>query len=396
MKIIYSLLYSLILFLSLPFLYMVLRKKGYSLDLEERFVLYRSKKNSPIWFHCASVGELNVAQPLIEYFQKENNILITVFSPRGKEYAQKKYPSAAVKAVPFDLSFLVSRFIKIHSPKALIVVEGEQWFNLITESSQHMPVVSVNARISPDSFRWYRKLSFVYKKIFESYSLIIARSEKDSQYIKHFTDRVVVCGDLKFVSSKNRKDVELKIKGRVLLAGSTHVPEEEVLVEVFKELRKKYPDLKLVIAPRHLERLNDVKETVSRYGLKYSLRTQTRQPDSDVYLVDTLGELSGLYRYADAVFIGGTIADIGGHNILEAVLENKKVVIGKNYHKIKETVEELKKEGAVLVAENKTQLKKALEEVLKNPYTEINFENRAENIFNCYINSIQSVLKQER
>ncbi|WP_457623956.1 3-deoxy-D-manno-octulosonic acid transferase [Persephonella sp.] len=399
MRFFYNLIYGILLFTGLPFFIFFTRKKGYSPDLKERFVLYSDKKEDYLWFHCASVGELNLARPLIEYFKNRKKILITVSSPRGKEHAVKNYPYAAVRVLPFDLSFLIRKFIAMYRPSALIVVEGELWFNLITVSSGHIPVFSVNARLSPSSFNLYKKLGFFYRKIFNSFSLILARSETDYRYIKQFLgdeSRIKLCGDLKYVSSKSKKKVEFYAEGKVIIAGSTHPPEEEILLKVFKKLKEKYPDLKLVIAPRHVERTDEVVQIVRRYGFTPTLRTESVRAETDVYVVNTVGELGGLYRYADGVFIGGTIANVGGHNVLEAAVEGKEVVIGKNHHKIRDMVQELESEGVLHIAEDEKQLERIFEEILEREKPAVDFEKKAEKIFNCYVNSLEKLLKLEK
>ncbi|NPA58327.1 MAG: 3-deoxy-D-manno-octulosonic acid transferase [Aquificae bacterium] len=399
MRIIYDFLYGIFLLLALPFFIFSSKKKGYSPDLKERFVLYREREENLLWFHCASVGELNLAKPLIDHFGRERKILITVSSPRGKDYAKKLYPQAKVRTVPFDVSFLIKRFLKLHRPDALVVVEGELWFNLITLSGRKIPAVSVNARISPSSYRIYKRLKFFYKKIFSAFRLVLARSETDYRHIREFLDdgsRLKLCGDLKFVSSRPSKQVEFYGDGRFIVAGSTHSPEEELMLRIFKRLKEKHPDLKLILAPRHVERIGEVERLVNKEGLTYTLRSRSKKAEGDVYLIDTVGELAGFYRHGDGIFIGGTVAEVGGHNVLEAVLQGKRVVVGKNYHKIKDTVEELSEEGAVVVAEGERELEKALEESLTEKGKATGFEKKAEKIFNCYVENLKKVLEWQK
>ena len=398
MGVLYTLFYAVLFPFYTAVFYILTKKNGYSSDLNERFVLYSDKVDNALWFHCASVGELNLSKPLIDTYSKKYKIIITVSSPRGKEYAKKLFPYAVVRSVPFDFPFLIKKFLDIYRPKALIIAEGELWFNLITVSSKHIPVISINARISPKSFERYRKIPFFYRKIFNSFKLIIARSKSDIRRINkflHYRSRAVLCGDLKFVSSKAQKDIKFIKKGKILIAGSTHRPEEEILIKVFKNLKERYPDLHLIIAPRHTERVNEIINLVKHSGFSYSLRSQTGKLETDIYIIDTLGELSGFYRYADVVFVGGTFAPVGGHNILEAVLQNKPVVIGKYYDKIKDVVEELLPEGVVKIAKDEKELIKEINGLLKSGGIKTDFEKNAKDILNCYINKINRVLEEE-
>jgi len=259
---VYNFLYTLLVFLYLPVFVLTNRKKGYRSDIRERFVLYSdSSKENTLWFHCASIGELNVAYPVIERLKEKHNILITVSSPRGKDFALKKYPYATVRSVPLDLPFLIKRFVDIYRPSALIITEGEFWLNLVVKTSERIPVLSINTRVSPSSFSFYRRFTPIYRKILNSFSRFLVRSEKDLKYLSFFVpeDKLVLCGDLKFVSSSQKKDLFLDKKGKkVIVAGSTHDPEEKVLITIYKNLRLKYPDLRLIIAPRHLERLDQI------------------------------------------------------------------------------------------------------------------------------------------
>ncbi len=395
MEILYSLLNLVFAF----GFYIITKKKGYSPDIKERLVLYNSKEKGFLWFHCASVGELNLAKPLIEHFSKNHKILITVFSPRGKDYAKKLYPFAIIKPLPFDFSFSVKRFLKKFQPEALIIVEGELWYNLIKEASKQIPVISVNTRISPKSFKLYRRLSFLYKKTLNRFALFLVRSEKDLYFLKHLIKdekKAVLCGDLKVVSSGEVKEIFLDKKGKkVIVAGSTHSPEEEILLDVFKNIKKDFPESVLIIAPRHLERIEDIENSVKKHGFSYSFRTKTDKLYTDVYIVDTIGELSGIYRYADVVFIGGTFAPVGGHNILEPVFFKKPVVIGPNYQKIEDMYDFLKKRNAVSSVNSKEELERFIKKVLNGQvYVDINLEKEKEKVLSCYVNHIKEKLER--
>ncbi|NPA52713.1 MAG: 3-deoxy-D-manno-octulosonic acid transferase [Aquificae bacterium] len=394
----YSFLYTLFLLFFLPIYIFFVKKKGYHFGLKERvFFDKKSSLKDPVWFHCASVGELNTAKPLIEYFSKEYDILITVSSPRGWKYAKQNFSNFEVRFLPFDYKFLHKKFYKTYKPTLLIVLEGEFWYNFITTISKFIPIVSANTRISPSSYKFYKKLSFFYKKIFNAFSKFLVRSDQDKKFLEKFIldkSKIVVCGDLKFVSSNIKKDIQLEKNNRkVLIAGSTHEPEERILLEVFSKLKKKYPHLTLIIAPRHLERINQIIELIKKFGFSYSFRTQTKKLDTDVYIVDTLGELSGLYRYADVVFVGGTIADIGGHNILEPALEKKPVIIGKHYHKIKDLYNMLKGYNIVSVVDDEAQLLEKISNLLEKEETiDIDFKSLQKKILNCYITNIKNFL----
>ncbi len=400
MKYIYNFLYLLFLIIFLPVFFITTKKRGYSTGLKERFVLYKDKLDGKIvWFHCASVGEINTLFPLINHYSKDFKILLTVSSPRGKDFALKKVPYAKVRFLPFDFTFLINRFVKMYSPKILIIGEGEFWFGFITESSKFIPVISANTRISPKSFKNYKKYQFFYKKLFNSITKFLVRSNQDKKFLEELVDdknKIVVCGDLKLVSSSVKKDIKFdKNNKKILIAGSTHKPEEEIILTVFKNLKKEVPDLSLVLAPRHLERLEEVKELVKKFGFEYDLRTETEKLNKDVYIVNTLGELSGFYKYADVVFIGGTFAKIGGHNILEPILENKPVVIGPHHSKIKEIYEELEKYSIVKAVNTVDELEKQIKIYLKHEPFNLNLKQKQKEILKCYLKNINKILEEK-
>jgi len=383
---IYTFLYSLLLIFSLPFVYIYFKRKGYNFGLKERFTLYKDYMDSSIWFHCASVGELKAAYPIIKYFSQKENVIITIFSPRAKDFALSVFQNEKVRFLPFDLPIFINRFIKMYNPKILIIIEKEVWINLVKISSKKFPVVSINSKIS-------KKLS-----VLNSFSLFLTNSEENAEKIKRYIkdkEKVVVCGDLKFLG-ENRKDIKFDKNGKKIIIGaSTHNPEEKILIDTFLELKKDIENIALIIAPRHLERLNEIENLLKERNIDYSLRTKTDKMEKDVMILDTMGELSGFYQYADVVFVGGTFANIGGHNILEPILENKPVIIGNYYYKVEDLYNQLKDYGIISSVKNKEELKEKIIEYLNNNQFSklLSFKDLQQKIFKCYINNIENLIK---
>uniref|UniRef100_UPI002637265D 3-deoxy-D-manno-octulosonic acid transferase n=1 Tax=Sulfurihydrogenibium sp. TaxID=2053621 RepID=UPI002637265D len=336
--------YNLVLFVGFfifaPFWILFSKKNGYSVGFLERLVVKTKKLNSrPVWIHCASTGEIKTALPIINYISSQKEVLLTVFSPRSYEFAKKYIENVNVVFLPFDFGFLIRKFLKVYKPKVLIIEEGEFWFNLIYFSSKEIPVLSINTRLPKNINNIY------YKEILNRFSKFIVKNIKDKELLSNIVseDRITVCGNLKLLSQINQKNINLDKAGRkIILAGSTHNPEEEILIQVFDEIKRQYPEISLVLAPRHIERVKEIINLINKYGFSYSLRSNTTIINTDIYIVDTVGELSSLYKFADAVFVGGTIAKVGGHNIFEPILSGKKVIIGKNFSKIQDLVEEAK------------------------------------------------------
>ncbi len=391
----YLVLYIIIAFFVVPYLKLKALIKKQDFSLKERFVFYKDFKEKTVWIHCASVGELNTVRPIYSYLNEKYSIVLTVSSPRGKKYAKQLYKDAVVRELPLDIPFFIKKFIKMYNPKGLIIVEGEFWFNIIKTSSRFMPVVSINTRISPKSFEFYRKISFLFKKVLKYFTLIITRSNLDAKYISHFTDKskIVVCGDLKLVSSTIKKEVKLSLPEgkKVIVAGSTYETEETVLFDIIKD----FPDTLFIVAPRHLDRLDKIVDEINRRKLKYSLLSQYKSDDDvQIILVDKLGVLPSLYKYADVAFIGGTLENIGGHNILEALVENKPVIIGNHYFKIKPLVEEFK--DFVYIVSNKNELKIALKQVINSNPINLDINDKIRDVLRCYISNLEKVLNESR
>lgn len=379
---------ALVLLLSVfvvPVWWFVYKKKGYSIGLKDRFFPQKlDVKAGAVWIHCASVGEIKTAMPVIEYISSKTPVFLTVFSPRAYSFA-KQTLNIPVTFLPFDLSFLITKFIKLNRPKLLILVEGELWFNLVTVSSRYFPLISINSHVP--------KLA-VYKPILSRISQFILKSSEDEHKLKSFGIKsdIKVCGNLKILSKVNEKEVNFYTDKKVILAGSTHHPEEEIIIDIFKQIKEANPDLMLIIAPRHVERVKEVCQLAEKNGFSCSLRTQTTSPQTDIYVIDTVGELSSFYRFADAVFVGGTIANIGGHNIFEPILAGKNVVIGKYHHKIRELVEEAKKLGAIQIVADRQSLKQAIEENLRNSDIDRDIKKLQEDVLNCYKQTLDSWL----
>ncbi|PMP76207.1 MAG: 3-deoxy-D-manno-octulosonic acid transferase [Sulfurihydrogenibium sp.] len=381
-RFLYGLTLAFLFLIFVPIWYVLNKKKGYDVGLLERLVLkVKDLQTKPVWIHCASTGELKTAMPIINYISSKEEVLITVFSPRSYDFALKNLKNAVVVFLPFDFSFLIKRFIKHYKPKILIIEEAEFWFNLVYVSSKSIPVLSINTKIPKNVENLY------YRTLLKRFSKFILRNQKDAEVLKKIVEeeKITVCGNLKLLSQVNEKNIDLDKNGKkIILAGSTHNPEENVILEVFLLLKQSFPDLSLVLAPRHTERVDEILEIVKKHNLSYSLRSKTNKIDTDVYIVDTLGELAYMYRFADAIFIGGTIANVGGHNIFEAILSGKKVIIGSNYHKIKDLVEEAEKLNAIFIVKDKNQLKEAILKVLNNPNLEIDIRKIQSDIYECY------------
>jgi 3-deoxy-D-manno-octulosonic-acid transferase len=298
------------------------------------------------------VGETKAVIPLVRLFKKRHPEVKVVFStvtPTGNSVAEKEGEPFidALIYMPLDMSWVIRRVVNALRPEALrpeafIVVEKEVWPNLVLIlSGQGIPVIVVNGTISDGSFKRYRWGSFFFRPVFSRVAFFCARTEEDARKARYLgcdQDRVVEAGNLKFDwepeiigASKAEnllRELRLSPSDPLIVAGSTHAGEEEILVAAFKVLKEEFRGLKLIIAPRHPERFDEVEALLTQSGLSFTRRSTGGERKPDVLLLDTMGELTSVYGLSTVAFVGGTLVDIGGHNLLEPAFFGKPVVYG--------------------------------------------------------------------
>ena len=348
----------------------------------QRFSINRSTLKTldgkrPLWFHAASVGEVNASIKLLSEIRNrwpERRLLVSTFTPTGRKAALEKLNADVVIFLPLDLSFIVKSAIKKINPHMLILMETELWPNLIKGcGSGDIPVVIVNGRISDKSIRKYNKLKSLLKEVFQDVSLILTQSAESRErfvLLGAESEKVVTTGNIKFDMQVKKKPVEAVENwgGPIFIAGSTRDGEEEKVLSAYLKARETYTDLKLILAPRHLPRTEEVERTLSVMGNAYEKISQIKGPiNSPVLLVDTLGELSSLYPYGDLVFVGGSLVPMGGQNMLEPALCEKPVLFGPHVENFREAARILMEGGGALMVENSDDLARKLVTLLEDP-----------------------------
>ena len=345
--------------------------------VRERFGYFAPERLAPlagkktVWVHAVSVGETQAAAPLVKALKNRYPdwaVVLTNVTETGHRVARGIAGVDLCLYFPYDFSWTVRRVFAQLKPALVVIVETEIWPNFIrTARRNNVPAVMVNGRISDRSFPRYRRLRFFIKPVLRQFSRFCMQSAVDAQRIEAMgapAEQIEVTRNLKFdmqtggLNEQNpapiRKKYGLPIESRVLVAGSTHIGEEEQLVDVYRRLLKSHPDLCLVLVPRHPDRCRVVGELLSSYDLPYSLRSELEEAPvpmapGAVLLVDTVGELLQFYAVADLIFVGGSLVPVGGHNILEAALLKKPVLFGPHMHNFKEISCLLGKAGAGLV-----------------------------------------------
>jgi len=331
-------LFALFLYiLSIPFLLLLSFKTKYKDSIPARFFLINNPpfKEKLHHFHSCSLGETKALKPIIEKFDKVNLSVIT-----NTGYAEaKKYKNANVRYLPFEI--FIPFWLK--PCKSLVVVEAELWLMLFYIAKKRCnKTILINARISDKSYPKYMKFKWFYSHLFKYIDTIFAQSQKDKQRLESLgAKNVIVAGNIKSaVTYKITKNYP-KPKEKLIVAGSTHQGEEEIILNAFKNTNNS----KLVIVPRHPERFEEVYKLIETFAQKnnFSYGKIDDGFENDIILVDKMGELINLYSIADIVLLGGSFVDnVGGHNPLEVAYFNKILISGKyifNQHTLFEMVE---------------------------------------------------------
>jgi len=326
-----------------------------------------------IWIHAVSVGEFNGAFPFIEALKKEfpdHSIIVSTTTKAGNEMARKRAGKIAqIIYFPFDLPWVVRRILTLANPVLVIIFETELWPNFIYSCKRlNIPVVLLNARMSPRSFRGYKSIKPLFARLLSKLTLIGAQTQAEAESFKYLAGDGVpisVFGNLKYDWRANiddekcfqmKKDLGIGKNDLVLVAGSTHPGEEAVILNVYKHFQrekgtKSKQRLKIILAPRHPERFEEVAKIIETEGftaIRYS-RSGKLSHQNDIYLLDTIGLLADYYSLASLAFVGGSIANIGGHNLLEPYLYAVPVVCGPHLDKTKETADILNEAKALYI-----------------------------------------------
>ena len=334
-------------------------------------------KEKTIMFHGVSVGEVIALENLIKLARetfKDYKILITTGTKTGQDIAKKKYAGVAdfVTYFPFDLPVCDKLFFKKIKPDIILMAETELWpFFAYYAKKNNVPLLLINGRISDDSFKTYQYFGWFFKHIFNCYDGIFTQSREDMEKMIKIgapAGKTEVMKNLKFDIQKNTTPLDFK-KGeeKILIAGSTHKGEDEIVLKTFCALKKEFKDLKLIIAPRHLTRTDSVSNLIKQTGFKYGFRSKKEDfSENDVILLDTLGELSRMYSVADIAFIGGSFNNTGGHNPLEATIYSKPVVSGPSVKNFKDIYWLLSRSDAAKVVKTQEELEGHIRKLLSD------------------------------
>jgi len=409
---VYSFLLTVGFLLFLPrFAIDAFRSRKYITGLAQR--LGRIPKLDPstaplIWLHCVSVGETEAARPLVRALRDRlpsHRLVVSTTTVTGQAVARNAFgqEATAIFYFPIDWSWTIRRVLNALNPTAILVMETELWPNLLRECGKRsIPVALVNGRISPTSFRRYQKIRSFMRRILSDLSFALMQSDEDAQRISNLglaDNRIKSIGNMKFdsapLTATNDGTSELRLRYAfnrdqpVIVAASTHSPEEAVVLESFKIIRENNKKARLVIAPRHPERFEEVARLLDDSGFEWSRQSATPSPGDSaaaIILLDSIGELRATFQFADIAFVGGSLIPHGGQNVLEPAAQGVCVITGAHTHNFAAITRALLAEDALIqlpalsIAEAPAALARAINELLRDEARRKAIGQRAQNV----------------
>lgn len=347
----------------------------------------RKSQRPCVWFHAVSVGELQLLRPLIREYQKrwpDWDIVISSTTITGRKLARESYPELLTFYSPFDFTWAVNKTLQRIRPNLIVLAELELWPNLLSLAQQNeIELAVVNGRLSEKSFAGYRRIRWLAKSMLSKLDCIAAQNET---YARRFldlgarTDTVSVTGSIKFDGAnpdrvhpevqQRRQWAGLKAQHTIWLVGSTQDPEEAMATEIFIRQRAKFPELRLVIVPRHAERFEAVASELNATGLRVLRRSESRDgvnENWDVLLIDSIGELRWWWGVADLATVGGSFGNRGGQNMIEPCAYGACVSFGPNTRNFRDIVEQLLQHSAASQLADQTAWENWLVEYLSSP-----------------------------
>ena len=398
MYILYNILGLLAFFvLILPFsVYRLVTEKGFSARFRQSLGLIRREEianvsnTDCIWIHGASVGEIVATSPIVKEIKKimpERKVLVSAFTVPGYNMASQIISEAdAIIYFPLDLPWVAESVVRRVHPGIFMPVETELWPNFLRAlRERNIPVMMVNGRISERSVKTYQYLFSIWRDMLRTVSRFCMQSSIDANYITHLgadPQKIFVTGNTKFdqtyaeVTPEDLANYKMELglgedAFPVILAGSTHAPEEQYVLTAFSELHKKYPKARLIMALRFNNRVDEIRRLCDKFGYQAGLRSKLKdmsgpRPEYPVVLIDTIGELGRIYSVGDLVFVGGSLMNHGGHNVLEPAAHAKPIVVGPSMQNFKDSYSLLSKAGALRTVQDAGGLTKTFLEIAGN------------------------------
>ena len=411
MYFIYSLLYIIALICILPFEYFKRPREIRRRWLREKcgffdpsFIL---RPSSSIWVHAVSVGEVMAALPLLNRLKTAypaQGIILSTITDTGQKVAMEKSPAGTdIFYLPFDIPFILRSVIKKMKPELLIIIETELWPNLVRVFKENgIPVILLNGRISEKSFHGYKKISFFMRKVLSSVDSFGMQNEEYAERLRSLeanSRKIHIVGSFKFDANPSTHIPRWTsfIRRPVIVAGSTHEGEEELMTSVYTDLKRDFPDLNLIIAPRHPERFGRVEAMLRSKGIQFLKRSELpggRKTDAirgTIILLDSVGELSAVYGISTIAIIGKSFRGYGGQNPLEPAYWGTPIICGPHMENFP-VIQDFYKEGAAMHV-NEEGLSNTLKELLLSPGKAKEIGIKAQKIYQKNSGAVERAMK---
>lgn len=341
-----------------------------------------------LWLHAVSVGEVLQLRPLMKLLTAQRpgwDFVITTTTRTGLDVARKEFPQHTVCYCPLDFSWAVRQAIARLKPSAIVLVELELWPNLVLAANRlGIPLALVNGRVSEKSFRGYRRIRPLVARLLRGFDGLAVQNQEYADRLLSLgapSERVKLTGSIKFdgvqadrsnaKTSELRQFFGLRSHEKIFIAGSTQDPEESFALDTWQTLRREFSELRLILVPRHKERFEEVASLVTSRGLTLQRRsdggTSKSAHPTDVLLLDTLGELGACWGLADIAFVGGSLTQRGGQNMLEPAAYGTAVLFGPNTWNFRDIVEQLLARDAARVVRSAEELTATVRSLLRDP-----------------------------
>lgn len=387
----FRLVYTILFALCMPFVFIKLLWRGYKAPEYkarklERFGFFKAPgiQNS-IWVHAVSVGEVLAAEPIIREIQKrypQKPIVVTSMTPTSSALIHKLFGERVFHVyAPYDLPWFVDAFLRRINPSFLIIMETELWPNMIHRTRvRGCPVVLANARLSERSARGYRRLKPAVGWMLNELCMVVCQHQNDARRFASLgidEKKISVTGSVKYDLSIGEGHIQkgkqhrkaIPENQKVWIAASTHEGEDARLLKIHREIRQFFPDALLILVPRHPERFESVFQLAQSQKFLTYKRSQCEfiPADTEVFVVDAMGELLDFYAASDIAFIGGSLVEVGGHNPIEPGALGLPLIMGPYVFNFEAMCQQLKSVGGLSIAADDLELKEILLDLMANP-----------------------------
>ena len=383
-------LYNLFIFLMIPvliirILFKSFNDKDYRSNFINRFGIYNSKADNSIWFHAVSLGEVISSAKIVNKILENHDVILTVSTPTGLREAKKIFGSRLkVVYAPWDFILFSLGFFRSFNPKALILFETEIWPSMISIAySKDIPIILSNARMSEKSFKNYKKINLLSKKIISKISIIYTQSNSHASRFEKLgalSENIKCVGSVKFDIDRNAKETSFKNNKPFILAASTHAGEDEIIIDAYKKIVKENPGIGLVIAPRHPERAFAIKKLLDKYNLNARILEEVPEDiaNKSIEIIRGTGMLRELYSKAQFAFVGGSLFQSnGGHNIIEPAFERCPFIVGPHMHNFQDILKLFVDEDACLQIDKNLDVLSGFKDLLNNNGLRENMSSKA-------------------